>query len=113
MPAAKTSSPVSKPAPKRTRKAAQEPAVAPSPAPTAPKARPVQPNLTPAQKKALAKQIIALRSAGVAWDTPGTGVCAQVGIRNALVGRAILREAGQGDMIKPLTGLRAPDPDAS
>jgi indole-3-glycerol phosphate synthase len=62
--------------------------------------------LTEAQKKKLAAQIIRLRESGTKWDGEG-GVCEQVGIRTALVGRALMREFGAGDAIKPLTGSRA------
>jgi hypothetical protein len=63
--------------------------------------------LSPAQRKALGKRIIALREQGVKWDGEG-GICEQVGIKTALVGRALIREAGKGDeLIKPLTGMRA------
>jgi len=63
--------------------------------------------MSPAQRKALASKIIALRAKGTRWDGVG-GVCDQTGIRTALVGRALMREFGAGNAIKPLSGLRAP-----
>jgi hypothetical protein len=62
--------------------------------------------MTAAQRRAKAKQVIALRERGVRWDGSG-GICEQVGIATALVGRALMREFGAGDAIKPLTGSRA------
>ena len=64
--------------------------------------------LTVAQRKALATKILKMKTDGVPWDRPETGICAVLGLANALQGRAILREFGHGAAIKPLTGLRAP-----
>jgi hypothetical protein len=92
----------SKSAPK---KATPRKATPTKPAPTKPE--PTVHGMTTAQRKAAATKIAKLRDQGIAWDTPETGVCAQVGIRTALIGRALLREFGNGGMIAPLTGTRA------
>jgi hypothetical protein len=80
---------------------------------SAPKTTPAKPSLTTpkdaptaAERKALAQKIIKLREAGTKWDGDG-GICDQVGISGALVGRKLMREFGAGEQIKPLTGMRA------
>jgi hypothetical protein len=87
-----------KTAPKRT-------AAKPKPAPAAPE--PKLHGMTKAERRKAAQSIAKMRRDGIAWDTPETGVCAVVGVRTALVGRALLREFEQGDLIAPLTGSRA------
>ncbi len=63
--------------------------------------------LTPEQKerKALAEQITKLRAEGKRWDGD-EGICKTVGIKGAPVGRALLREFGHADQVKPLSGKR-------
>jgi hypothetical protein len=63
--------------------------------------------LTPEQRErqALAKKVIALRAKGTKWDGDG-GICQQLGIKTAMAGRALIREFGDPDSIKPLTGKR-------
>jgi hypothetical protein len=46
----------------------------------------------------LAARIANLREEKVPWDGDG-GVCEQVGIPNAVVGRKLLRSIGRGDLI--------------
>lgn len=49
--------------------------------------------LTPAQRKALAQKVIRARVDGTKWDGDG-GICQTLGVKNALVGRALMREFG-------------------
>jgi hypothetical protein len=92
-----------------TRKPAakKSPAAPAKPKPAAKTEEPKLHGMTKAERKAAAAKIAKMRKDGVAWDTPDTGICAVIGIRTALVGRAILREFAHEDLIKPLTGLRA------
>lgn len=55
-------------------------------------------NLSKAQRSALAKRIVKLRDKGVAWDGP-KGICEQLGIAGAPVGRQLMREVGAGAKI--------------
>ena len=56
--------------------------------------------LNKADRKKLATKILALRKKNVAWDGEN-GICAQLGISGAPVGRTLLREVGQAQLIKP------------
>jgi hypothetical protein len=55
--------------------------------------------LTPAQRKALAAKVLKLRQSGKPWDGP-TGICREVGLSGAPVGRQLLREVGKADLIR-------------
>lgn len=59
-------------------------------------------DLTDAQRTKLANRVLKLREKGVAWDGPD-GICEQVGISSAVVGRKLLKEAGGEDMIRERT----------
>ena len=63
--------------------------------------------LTPEQRerKARAERIIKLRAEGKKWDGDD-GICQAVGIKSAMVGRALMREFGAAEQVKPLTGKR-------
>src|SRR4051812_45261640 len=108
MPATRKTS-AAKPAAKTARKPPAKPTPAtPEPTPN-PKAEQLKKSaeqerngMSPAQKKKLAAEIIKLRAQGVRWDGEG-GVCERVGVKTALVGRALMREFGKADLIKPLT----------
>jgi len=54
--------------------------------------------LSKADRKKLATKIVALRKKNVAWDGP-KGICQELGISGAPVGRQLLREVGQETMI--------------
>jgi hypothetical protein len=58
------------------------------------------------ERQALAKKVIALRAKGVKWDGDD-GICKQLGIKSAMAGRALMREFGAAEQVKPLTGKRA------
>jgi hypothetical protein len=88
--------------------AKKSPAASAKPKPAAKKVEePKLHGMTKTERKAAATKIAKMRKDGIAWDTPDTGICAVIGIRTALVGRAILREFDNADLIKPLTGMRA------
>ena len=77
-----------------TRKPAakKSPAASAKPKPAAKKTEePKLHGMTKAERKAAAVKIAKLRKDGVKWDGDG-GICEQLKIRTALVGRAILRE---------------------
>jgi len=73
--------------------------------------------LSKADRKKLANRIVQLRKKGMAWDGE-KGICAELGLSGAPVGRTLIRELGKGDMIaatydhKAAAAARKPKPAA-